>query len=168
MIAVADSGPLISLAKLDHLRLLPVLYERVVIPRAVYDEVVTIGLRRGYPDARIADVFLRRMKWRPEPAVDALPELGNDVRLGRGEREALTLAKTHSALVLMDEDYGRAIADQLGLAHVGTLGILTASYRRGLLSADALDELLVSIESRDDIWIHPELCGRVRREVLGR
>jgi predicted nucleic acid-binding protein len=108
------------------------------------------------------------MKWRPEPAVNALPELGNDVRLGRGEREALTLAKTHSALVLMDEDYGRAIADQLGLAHVGTLGILTASYRRGLLSADALDELLVSIESRDDIWIHPELCGRVRREVLGR
>jgi predicted nucleic acid-binding protein len=40
MIAVADSGPLISLAKLDYLHLLPVLYERVVIPRAVYDEVV--------------------------------------------------------------------------------------------------------------------------------
>ena len=94
MIAVADSGPLISLAKLDHLRLLPVLYERVVMPRAVYDEVVTIGLRRGYPDARIADVFLRRMKWRPEAAVDVLPELGSDVRLGRGEREALTLAKS--------------------------------------------------------------------------
>ena len=168
MIAVADSGPLISLAKLDYLHLLPVLYERVVMPRAVHDEVVTIGLRRGYPDARIADVFLRRMKWRPEPAVDALPELGNDVRLGRGEREALTLAKTHSALVLMDEDYGRTIADQLGLAHVGTLGILIASFRRGLLFADALDDLLVSIESRDDIWIHPELCGRVRREVLGR
>ena len=129
MIAVTDSGPLISLAKLDHLRLLPVLYESVVIPRAVHDEVVTMGLRRGYPDARIADVFLKRMKWRPEPTVDALPELGNDVRLGRGEREALTLAKTHGALVLMDEDYGRAIADQLGLTHIGTLGILTAAYR---------------------------------------
>jgi hypothetical protein len=168
MIAVTDSGPLISLAKLDHLRLLPVLYERVVIPRAVYDEVVTIGLRRGYPDARVADVFLRRMKWRPEAAVDILPELGSDVRLGRGEREALMVAKAHSALLLMDEDYGRAIADQLGLTHVGTLGILIASFRRGLLSADALDDLLVSIESRDDIWIHPELCRRVRREVLGR
>ena len=100
--------------------------------------------------------------------MDVLPELGNDVRLGRGEREALTVAKAHSAVVLMDEDYGRAIADQLGLANVGTLGILISTYRRGLLAADALDDLLVSIESRDDIWIHPELCGRVRREVLGR
>ena len=168
MIAVTDSGPIIALAKLNHLRLLPAMYDRVVIPRAVYDEVVTMGLRRGYPDAGIADAFLKRMKWHPMAAVVVLPELGDDVRLGRGEREALTLAKAHNALVLMDEDYARTIADQLGLAHIGTLGILTEAYRRGLLSADALDELLVSIESRDDIWIHPELCRRVRREVLGR
>jgi predicted nucleic acid-binding protein len=168
MIAVADSGPLIALAKLNHLRLLPAMYERVVIPRAVYDEVVTIGLRRGYPDAGIAEAFLSRMKWRPTAAVDVLPELGNSVRLGRGEREALALAKAHDAHVLIDEDHARAIADQLGLTHIGTLGILTEAYRRELLSADALDELLVAIENRDDIWIHPELCGRVRREVLGR
>lgn len=168
MIAVTNSGPMIALAKLNQLRLLSALYDTVLLPRAVYDEVVTVGLRRGYPDASIADAFLRRMKWRPAVVVDMLPELGSDVRLGRGEREALTLAKTHNALVLMDEDYARTIADQLGLAHSGTLGILTEAYRRGLLSADALDELLASIESRDDIWIHPELCGRVRREVLDR
>ena len=168
MIAVADSGPMIALAKLNQLRLLPAIYNTVMIPRAVYDEVVTMGLRRGYPDASIADAFLRRMKWQPVAVVDVLPELGSDIRLGRGEREALTLAKTHNALVLMDEDNAWIIADQLGLAHIGTLGILTEACRRGLLSADALDELLVSVESRDDIWIHPELCGRVRREVLGR
>jgi predicted nucleic acid-binding protein len=168
MISVTDSGPMIALAKLNRLRLLPAMYDTVVIPHAVYDEVVTIGLRRGYPDAAIADAFLRRMNWHPITVVDMLPELTSDVRLGRGEREALTLAKTYNALVLMDEDYARTIADQLGLAHIGTLGILTEAFRRGLLSADALDELLASIESRDDIWIHPELCGRVRREVLGR
>jgi uncharacterized protein len=168
MIAVTDSGPMIALAKLNHLRLLPALYDKVVIPQAVYEEVITVGLRRGYPDASIADAFLRRMKWRPVATVDMLPELDTNVQLGRGEREALTLAKAHNALVLMDEDHARAIADQLGLTHVGTLGLLTEAYRRGLLSADALDELLASIESRDDIWIHPELCGRIRREVLGR
>ena len=62
------------------------------------------------------------MKWRPTAAVDVLPELGNDVRLGRGEREALALAKAHDAHVLIDEDHARSIAEQLGLTHIGTLG----------------------------------------------
>lgn len=97
MIAVTDSGPLIALAKLNHLRLLPAIYDLVLVPQAVYDEVITVGLRRGYPDANIADAFLRRMKWRPVAAADTLPELDAHVRLGRGEREALTLAKTYSA-----------------------------------------------------------------------
>ncbi len=168
MIAVTNSGPLIALAKLNHLRLLPALYDEVIVPQAVYDEVVTVGLRRGYPDANIADAFLRRMKWRPVAVADRLPELDVYARLGRGEREALTLAKTHNSLVLIDEDHARTIADQLGLAHIGTLGILVGAYRRELLSADALDELLITIESREDIWIHPELCRRARHEVLGR
>lgn len=70
--------------------------------------------------------------------------------------------------MLIDEDYARTIAEELGLAHIGTLGILSSAYRHGLLSADALDELLTAIENRDDIWIHPEVCRRARREVLGR
>lgn len=168
MTAVTNSGPLIALAKLNHLRLLPAMYGTVIVPQAVHDEVVTVGLRRGYPDASIADAFLRRMNWHPVAAGDMLPELDTHVRLGLGEREALTLAQTHNAIVLIDEDHARAIADQLGLVHIGTLGILAGAFRRELLSADALDDLLVSIESRDDIWIHPDLCGRVRRAVLGR
>ncbi len=117
MNAVTNSGPLIVLAKLNHLRLLSAMYDTVIVPQAVYDEVVTVGLRHGYPDANVADAFLRRMKWSPVAV---------------------------------------------------TLGILIGAYRRGFLSADALDELLAAIENRDDIWIHPEMCRRARREVLGR
>lgn len=168
MIAITNSGPLIALAKLNHLRLLPAMYDGVIVPQAVYDEVVTTGLRRGYPDANIADAFLRRMKWHLMAVADTLVELDVHLRLGRGEREALTLAKKYNALLLIDEDHARTIAEQLGLAHLGTLGILVNAYRRGLLSADALDELLAAIENRDDIWIHPEVCRRARREVLGK
>ncbi|MCX7706494.1 MAG: DUF3368 domain-containing protein [Anaerolineae bacterium] len=168
MNAVTNSGPLIVLAKLNHLRLLPAMYDTVIVPQAVYDEVVTVGLRRGYPDANVADAFLRRMKWSPVSVTDVLPELDSHVRLGRGEREALTLAKLHDALLLIDEDHARTIAEQLNVRHIGTLGILIGAYRRGLLSADALDELLAAIENRDDIWIHPEVCRRARQEVLGR
>ncbi|PKO21395.1 MAG: DUF3368 domain-containing protein [Chloroflexi bacterium HGW-Chloroflexi-1] len=168
MIAVTDSGPLISLAKLNHLRLLPILYDTVILPQAVYDEAVTEGLRRGYVDANVTDAFLRRMKWLPIAPTRIPPDFAGSSRLGRGEREAITLAGEHQALLLIDEDYARSIAASMGLLTTGTLGILTEAYLRSLISADVLDDLLATIERRDDIWIHPDLCRHVRREVLER
>jgi predicted nucleic acid-binding protein len=49
--AACNSGPLIYLAKLGLLRLLTELHDPVLIPSVVYDEVVTEGVLRGYPDA---------------------------------------------------------------------------------------------------------------------
>ena len=53
MTAIADSGPLIVLAKIGLLSLLPRLYQTVIIPQAVYQETVIEGERRGHDDARI-------------------------------------------------------------------------------------------------------------------
>jgi hypothetical protein len=50
MTAVTNSGPLIVLAKIHHLHLLASLYGTLIVPRAVYREVVEIGRARGYPD----------------------------------------------------------------------------------------------------------------------
>ncbi len=41
---VADSSPLISLAILEQLDLLPQLYQRVLVPPAVWDEVTVQGV----------------------------------------------------------------------------------------------------------------------------
>ena len=43
MTAVANSGPLIVLAKVNHLHLLPSLYGEVIIPQAVFREAVVVG-----------------------------------------------------------------------------------------------------------------------------
>jgi len=43
MIVVPDAGPLIYLAGAGHLDLLPQLYDRVVVPRVVFDEIVVAG-----------------------------------------------------------------------------------------------------------------------------
>ena len=52
MIVVSNAGPLIALGKLGQLGLLLRLYDRILIPREVYREVVVNGLRLGVPDAR--------------------------------------------------------------------------------------------------------------------
>lgn len=48
MIAVTDTGPLLVLAKLHHLHLLPELYSTIQVPSSVYHEAVVVGLARGY------------------------------------------------------------------------------------------------------------------------
>ena len=48
---VVDASPLIGLAKIGRLGLLEVLAERVVVPRAVWREVVEAGL--GRPEAAV-------------------------------------------------------------------------------------------------------------------
>jgi uncharacterized protein len=180
---VVNSGPLIVLAKLNHLHLLVRLFGRFTVPQAVYDEVVVAGKRLGHRDAALVDDFLTREGCRLVPAFGeatgadqklAHPGVGQQTeqlsglhRLGPGESEALALALREGAVVVIDDSRARRVARDLGLSTVGTVGVLVSARAQGLLSPDALEELLVTIEKRDDIWIEPELCRRVRQQLAG-
>ena len=87
--------------------------------------------------------------------------------IGEGEREAIGLALRHSLPLLIDDSQARRIAHTLGVETKGSLGVLIQAYRGSLLSSAELDQLLSTIEVREDIWIDPALCQRVRRQVLG-
>ena len=43
MIIISDSSVLINLAKVGYLHLVPSLYEHIIIPTAVYEEIVIYG-----------------------------------------------------------------------------------------------------------------------------
>ncbi len=167
MMAVTNSGPLIVMAKINHLHLLPVLYGEVIIPPAVYHEVVVVGQARGYSDAAALQAFLDSRGWQSSQPPEMPSQLTGEARLGKGEREAIALALQHQSLLLVDEVYARSVATRLGIETVGSLGILVEAYRKGNLAPEVLEELLLTMERREDIWIHPNLCRRVRREILG-
>jgi predicted nucleic acid-binding protein len=166
MTAVTNTGPLIALAKLNHLHLLPALYGRLIVPRSVYRESIRVGQARGYTDADIIESFLDERRWLPVEPSSVPAVLVGDVRLGQGEIEAIALASEQHALLLIDDVYARGMAEQVGIETVGTLGVLVQAYRQGNLARDVLTELLTAIEKRHDIWIHPTLCKRVRSQVL--
>ncbi len=163
--AVSDTGPLVVLAKLNRLDLLPLLFRHVLIPSAVYQEAVVVGRRRGYPDAHTLAAFLQHVGWSivvpPE-----IPAVLRARRLGQGEQEAIALALQYEALLLIDDRDARWTAQELGVLTRGSLGVLVMAYRAGLLSAVELDYLLDTIEQREDIWIDPALCRKVRTELL--
>ncbi len=137
MIVVSDASPLIALAAIGRFDLLPALYGEVLIPKAVYEEVVVRG--SGEPGAD----EVRMARWlhveeAPHPSADLLENLD------RGEAEAIALAAHRKAeRVLIDERRGRRAAQAHGLHVIGTLGVLIEAKRRGLESElrPALDAL---------------------------
>lgn len=108
-IVLSNAGPLIALAKLNRLELLETLYLRVQVPRAVYTEVVTQGLRYGAPDALLIQAFWQDRGWPIiEVPTNRLANYTPSVILDRGETELLALAQTvEYPLVLIDDEIAR-------------------------------------------------------------
>ncbi|MCC7537650.1 MAG: DUF3368 domain-containing protein [Deltaproteobacteria bacterium] len=133
MIAVADSSPLIALASIGRLDLLPRQYESVVIPPAVYREVVLEGNDRSGA-AEVGQATWVRVVPLEEPAqLEQIRELRAAYSgLGSGEIEAVLLASLLGAdELLMDDPRGRQLARLRGVRVVGTIAVLVAAHDRG-------------------------------------
>lgn len=116
-IVVADAGPLHYLVLIDCADLLEKLFDRVLIPAAVRDEL----LDRAAPE-KVAAWIRTKRSWLSIESV-AQPQAIRG--LHKGEAEALQLAlQTHAAGVLMDDLDGRAAARRLGIVVIGTVGLL--------------------------------------------
>jgi predicted nucleic acid-binding protein len=129
MIVVADTTPLNYLVLIDEIRLLPGLFDKVLIPRAVFAELqhpeASIKIRQWLAEAPI---------WL-EVCQVALPASTLPTPLDAGEREAIQLALERGIeTILIDEIAGRKAAEGLGLEARGTLGILEYGARLGLTS----------------------------------
>jgi predicted nucleic acid-binding protein len=120
------------------LHILPALAGRVIIPLAVVEELSqgrTSGI--NLPDVNVLKwVEIRR------PVSELAVPLVTD--LGSGETEVLMLAlEMREAVVVLDDDLARRVAETLGLRLTGTLGLLLDAKKAGLISAIAplLDQL---------------------------
>ena len=130
-VAVSDSSPLIHLAAIGRLELLQSLHAGVLIPEAVWREVVVQGGNRPggreVEDARAAG-WLTVESVIPSPTVAFLRN-----QLDAGEAEAIALAlERRPVVLLLDEGFGRAVARRVGVTVIGSVGILSRAKRAGL------------------------------------
>ena len=108
MIVVSDTAPLISLLKIDRIDLLERLFGKVLIPKAVFDELTADERFKLEADQ------IRQRRFVIVKAVQN-PESANILKratgLDQGESEAIILTdELHADLLLMDEAKGRAVS----------------------------------------------------------
>lgn len=151
---IADSGPLIALAKLGMLELPGRMFGRAGLPATVYAEC---QVQAGLPDAQAIRVAIEQGRLEVMP--DQVWPADIDVpRLDAGELAALSLAIVLDATVLMDERRGRESARRLGLSVVGVCGLLLRAKRLGWIGP--LSPLLASLK-REGYFISPALVEQV-------
>ncbi len=124
---VADTSPLLALARLNFLTELSQLFSSVCVTQAVIAECL---VKPECIDARCIKAALidGRLLVVDDPVVRSSLK-----HLDYGERTALEYAIRKSAIVLIDERAGRMAAKNNHLNVIGTLGVLLLAKQQGLL-----------------------------------
>lgn len=130
MIVVSNTTPLIGLASIGRFELLRQLFGEIYIAKAVYDEAVTAGRKKGGAKREVSRArWIKVVEVKDHLAVEVLLD-----ELDLGEAESIVLAREMDAeWVLMDEKKGRRKLSQLRMQKIGTLGILLKSKEKGLI-----------------------------------
>ena len=159
---VLDSSAVIALSSVGLLDTVVKLFDRVLVPQAVYEEVVVRGAGRpgsrelrGLVETGRVKLLAPRDRW----VVEALHD-----PLGLGEAEAIALALEQGCAVVLDDRVARLKARAMGLQLMGTLRLLRAAYNAGLLG---LEELVGALEElrRHGFRVSDELLERILREL---
>lgn len=160
--AIANASTLIHLAGIGRLELLREFHGKVLIPPAVWQEVVTEGKgRAGSREVRAA----RRSGWLEivPPQNRALVELLRQ-ELDEGEAETIALAVEQRAeVVFLDEADARRAAEIYGLRKTGVIGILMRAKLQGKISS--LKEELGRLREEAGFWIDERLYQRALESV---
>jgi predicted nucleic acid-binding protein len=132
VIIVSDTSVITNLAAIGHIQILHQLYDRILIPEAVYQELTHID--PPVPGTLEAQTFT----WIERRIVcdhQLVQQLQIQAKLDPGESEAIALALEIDAdLLLIDERCGRAEANRKRIRIIGLLGVLLEAKQCSLIS----------------------------------
>jgi predicted nucleic acid-binding protein len=155
MIVVSDTSPICYLLLIDQISILQELYDVVVIPQAVADE-----LNASESPPVVQNWIAKPPDWLQIQIV-GISSMSGLEKLDPGEQEAILLTEQIEAeLIILDDKAARQIASERGLKIIGLLGIVKDAAQFGLL------DLRVTFESlkKAGFWVAPSLLERLLRE----
>lgn len=137
--AVSDSTCLIGLERIGKLNILPALFDPIMIPPEVERE------------------FGRALSWlQTESLTSSVLVAALQMVVDAGEAEAIALASEKSCLLISDDKQARLAAKRLGIAVIGTVGVLVRAKQSNVILA--LKPIL------DDLELNSFFISRALRE----
>ena len=158
LIVIADASPLIALAKINQLHLLPALFSTVQITQAVADEC----LLNPSPDAKLISAALKA-GWlqRVDNPIFKHP-LSRSLGLGEQSSIEYALQTERKTLLILDDALARKQALRLQLSVVGTAAILFSAQRKELI-ADA--EALITQLHQVGYRISAQIVAQLKQQL---
>jgi predicted nucleic acid-binding protein len=135
-----DSSCVIALDHLDLLPYLSLLFSRVLVPKAVREDLFKRRETKDRVKSLFAEyAFLQRCDDYEKGTVEFLlaERVGKGIK-DRGEVEAVVQASQFGAAVIVDDPWGRKLAEQYSLDRHGTVWVLERFYNLGLISGSTL------------------------------
>lgn len=157
---ISNASPLIGLCSINLLDILKELWTEIIIPEAVYREVVINGSGKQGSSA-IADAC---DKWIKVYSVKNL-RVAEVLRaiLDEGESEVIALGQEINAdLVLLDNREPRLFASTINLKVIGTVGIIKLAWQKGLIK-EPIEEIY-KLRSKG-FWISSSLIEQIKNEI---
>lgn len=159
--AVFNSSPIINLSKIDCLHLLFQLFDKIIIPNAVYDEIVEAGKDKKGTKKIIKVIKEGFITIRNVSNLSLVMALNRELDLG--EAEAIVLAlEINADLIVVDEKEARKYAELYEIKKTGVIGLLIRAKNRGYL--DYLKPYL-DLMVAEGFWLNKRLYQKILKEV---
>ena len=155
---ISNTGPIIALSIIENLDILEKIFDEVIVPEAVHDEI-----KQGGKDAAGLASY-HKATWIRVQALETPVEPLLETLLDKGEAAVIHLVLEKGAdFVLIDERKARKIARNIyGMRVVGSARILVEAKNRGLISnvRGALEDM-----RKGGYWIHDDIVKAALKQA---
>lgn len=162
-VIISNASPLIGLAGIEQLHILKKLWSEIVIPEAVYREVVIDG--KGKPGASTIEEackeWIKVVPVKNRAEVEVLQTV-----LDEGEAEAITLGQEIKAeLLMLDNKEPRNFARTVTLKVIGTIGVIRLAWTKGLIK-EPIHE--INKLCFNGFWIDEKLIEQIKEDIKNK
>lgn len=154
MIIISDTSCITNLFQINSLEILPKMFGKILIPEAVFDELMTF-----HKNTFTTHLLANKIELAKVTDAKSL-QTAKHFDLDAGETEAIALAlQIENIALIIDEKAGKKAAEKLGIKTVGLLGVILLAKQKNHIASAKL--LLDDLQSKTTFHFSDSLYNKI-------